>query len=68
MSIETGSVVRVMTRNGAVGYIGEIVEPLRDARYGVRTPDDGEIHRVHVAFVKPATETESDDYIERWIG
>lgn len=67
--IESGDVVRVMTRNGGVGYLGEVVryEPGNYGRYKILTPDDGEVHDVPAPYVKPATERESDDYIARWV-
>jgi hypothetical protein len=68
--MEIGDVVRVMTRTGGVGYLGEVVDLVSlmgQGRVTVRTPDDGEDHEVPSAYVKPATEAESDDYIARWV-
>jgi hypothetical protein len=68
-AMEIGDVVRVMTRDGRVGYFGEVVsldQPVA-GRVEVHTPDDGEVHDVPATYVRPATEAESDAYIARWI-
>lgn len=74
-SIETGDVVRVLRHDGSLGYYGEVVDlPAAKGsgrvaaigRYAVRTPDE-EIHYVPRSCVVPATESESDDYIARWV-
>lgn len=62
--IETGDVVRVLTLNGEVGYLGVVVG-IPDGKYAVETPDE-EIHYPTQGLVERATEAESDDYIDRY--
>lgn len=63
---ELADVVRVMTHREKVGYIGEVVALPTGVspRYRILTPD-GEEHPVPRSAIRPATERESDDYIDR---
>lgn len=67
LTYEEGQTVRVMTHNGRVGYMGEIAFPAnRAGQYGVLNPVTGETNGVMASGLQPATEAETDEYIDRW--